>query len=89
MTGIETVLLVVLGIAFGILLVLAIIAVVLVVKILRNVQSIAQKAETTTENLSGVLMSVGKKMAPLAASTLAGMVFKKFKKHKSSKEEDL
>jgi hypothetical protein len=89
MTGVETTLLVILSTGFVILLVLAIIAVVIIVKILRNVQNITQKAEATTDNLAQTLMSVGKKVAPLAASTVAGMVFKKFKRRKAAREEDL
>lgn len=89
MTGIETVLIVILGVGFGILLILAIVAVVIVVKILKNVQNITQKAEATTENLAQLVFKAGKKIAPLALSSIAGAVFKKFKQRKGAKEEDV
>lgn len=89
MNGVETTLLVILGTGFAILLVLVIIAAVIIVKILRNVQNITQKAEATTDNLLRSLLSVGKKVAPVAASTIAGVVFKKLKRRKSVREEDI
>ncbi len=89
MTGVETTLLVILGIGFAVLLILAIIVTFIIVKILQNIQHITQKAENTTDNISQALLSLGKKFAPLAVSTLAGAALKKFKNRQRNKEDDV
>lgn len=89
MTGVETTLLIVLGVGFGILLLLSIMVVFIIVRILQNIQHITQKAQDTTDNFSEVLKVFGKKVAPIAVSTLVGAIAKKLKQRANAREEDV
>lgn len=77
MTTIETILVIMLGIGFFILLVLSIVIASLVIIIVRRVNRLSVKAETATENISSAAAMVGTKLAPVAISTLLGLVAKK------------
>lgn len=78
----ERVLLIVLSTAFLILLVLVIVFVVVLIKILSAIRRITNRAEDATESLSSMLKMVGKRIAPVALSTLAAAAFKKVKSKK-------
>ncbi len=82
MTTIETILVIMLGIGFFILLVLSIVIASLVIIIVRRVNRLSVKAETATENISSAAAMVGTKLAPVAISTLLGLVAKKMKSRK-------
>ena len=82
MTTIETILVIMLGIGFFILLVLCIVIASLVIIIVRRVNRLSVKAETATENISSAAAMVGTKLAPVAISTLLGLVAKKMKSRK-------
>lgn len=71
-----------LGIGFFILLVLSIVIASLVIIIVRRVNRLSVKAETATENISSAAAMVGTKLAPVAISTLLGLVAKKMKSRK-------
>ncbi len=83
MTTVENILLIVLAAGFLLLLALVITGVLLVVKILRSVQRMSQKAESATDNLSDTVMMVVKKLAPLVATSVAGLVVRKVTSHKN------
>ncbi|QQR52111.1 hypothetical protein IPG36_06070 [bacterium] len=82
MTTIETILVIMLGVGFFILLVLSIVIASLVVVIVRRINRLSVKAETATENISSAAAMVGTKLAPVAISTLLGLVAKKMKSRK-------
>jgi hypothetical protein len=82
MTGLEQLLLILIAIGFVVLLVVAIAIVLLVFKILQNVRRVTEKVELATDNLSNTISMVGRKVAPLAGSSVIGMVMKKIKKTK-------
>lgn len=80
MTTVESVLVVILAIGFAVLLILAIVIASLVVTVLRRINRISVKAEEATANISEAAAMVGSKIAPVALSTIIGLVSKKFAK---------
>lgn len=82
MSTIETILVIMLAVGFFILLVLSIVIASLVIIIVRRLNRISQKAETATANLSNAAAMVSSKLAPVAASTLFGLIAKKLKSRK-------
>lgn len=86
MTGFEHWLVIILGVFFAILLILSIVVVAIFVRILQNIHSITKKAEATTENLSETIKVLGKKIAPVAVSTLIGALFKRYKGRNKDEE---
>lgn len=82
MNTVETVLVILLSVGFIVLLVLSIIIAALVLTIMQRMNRIAEKAETATNNISEAAAGIGSKLAPVAISTLVGLVTKKFKSRK-------
>jgi ABC-type bacteriocin/lantibiotic exporter with double-glycine peptidase domain len=82
----ESILIIILCVVLLVFLVLAIVAVAIVIGILRNLKRISQRAEETTENLSGILMNMGKRLGPMAASAVLEAIFKRFKGKKTKDE---
>lgn len=78
----QTVLVTLLSVGFIILTTLSIIFMYILIRILRSVRHIAEKAEETTADLSGTIKSVGRKIAPMAISTLAAAALRRFRKSK-------
>ena len=74
---IETVLVILLSIGFIILLGISITLMLIMIKIMNSVRHIAEKAETTTDNLSVIIKDVGKKLAPGLLSAVAAAIFKR------------
>jgi len=60
-----------------ILLVCIIALTVMVVSIVKTLKRVAEKAEQTTENLSSVAASVGRRVAPLALSTIVAAILRR------------
>ena len=87
MGTVELVLLIVLGVGFLILLILAIIISFIIVKIMQNLRRISTKAEAATDNLSSTLKVVAKRVAPMAVTTIIGMIIKKLNTKKSKEDE--
>jgi predicted Holliday junction resolvase-like endonuclease len=87
MSTIELVLLIVLGVGVFILLILAIVIAFIIVKIMQNLRRISSKAEAATDNLSSTLKVVAKRVAPVAATTIIGMVLKKLSNKKTKEDE--
>jgi hypothetical protein len=79
MTTVETVLVIMLAVGFFILLVLSIIVTSLLIIILRRMNRISERAEEATANISQAAATVSSKLAPIAISTLVGIITKKFK----------
>lgn len=73
------VLIIVLSTGFIILLGLSIFLVFLAVKIMSSLRRMAQRTEDATESFTAVIKTVGKKIAPMAATTIAGAVLKRAK----------
>lgn len=86
MNTVETVLVVILAIGFAVLLILSIVIASLVVTILRRLNRISTKAEQATANISEAAAMVGSKLAPVAVSTIVGLITKKFSGKRSGKE---
>ena len=82
MTTVESVLVIILGVALFLLLVLGIIVASLAVGILKNVKHISQKAEETTANFADIATMVGKKVAPVALSAAIAAALRRFKSKK-------
>jgi hypothetical protein len=76
----QTILVVLLSVGFIILTTLSIIFMYILIRILRSIRHIAEKAEETSQDISGTVKAVGKKIAPMALSTLAAAAFRKFRK---------
>jgi uncharacterized membrane protein YciS (DUF1049 family) len=79
MEQLQSVLVVLLGIGFAILLVLGIVMVVIVIKILTNIRRVTQRLDETTSNLNELTKYVGAKLAPAAASAMAAVVWRQVK----------
>lgn len=87
MTSVEVTLLIIIAAGFAILLLLSIVAVVIIVQILRNIHHITEKAEATTDNLAETLKVLGKKLAPVAITSLVSSIISRIKKRHNSKED--
>ena len=89
MNNIQTTLVILLAVGYLILILTTIIAAVIVVKILQNIRHITQKAATTSDNMADLVKSLGKKVAPVALSTVMGAVMKRFNdKRKAKNNQD-
>ncbi len=82
MDATTNVLLILLAAGYILLLVLAIAFVIILITILRQVKRITDKAERTTDNLSGLIVSMGKRVAPVAMSAAVAAILRKFKSKK-------
>ena len=82
MTTATFILLIILGASFFIMILLGIVVATLAIGILRQVRRITNRAEATTESLSDIFMTVSKKVAPLALSSMAAAILRKFKSKK-------
>jgi hypothetical protein len=74
--NVQLVLVILLGVGYTLLLIMSLVAVYIVIRILQSIRHIARNAEMTTDNMSEVVKMVGKRIAPVAMSGLAGAVFK-------------
>lgn len=82
MNSVETILLVVLGIAFATMLILSIVLIVIIMGIVKNIRHITQKAEETTDSFADIAVMIGKKVAPVALSAAAAAALRRFKSNK-------
>ncbi len=78
MSTIELILVVLLSVGFLVLIILSIILVSVMIAIMRNLRRIADRAESATENVASIAETFGRKLAPLAASGLIGLLMKRF-----------
>lgn len=78
MNTIEIILVMLLGVGFLILIILSIALVVLMLAIMKNLKRIAERAESATNNVAGVAETITRRLGPLAASGLLGLVMKRF-----------
>lgn len=83
MNTVETVLVIMLAIGFFVLLVLSIIVISLLIAILRRAKRISQRAEEATSNISEAASMIGSKLAPVAISTIVGLITKKLNSRRS------
>lgn len=79
MSNVESVLLIVLGIGFAVLLVLGIILTVIVIKIFTNVRRVTQRVDDATENINSSIGYIARKFGPGAASFVGSMLWKRAK----------
>ncbi len=70
MQELQTVLIILLSIGFGILLLMGIAMVFIIVNILNNVRRITQRVDETSENMGEMAKYMGKKVAPAAVGAL-------------------
>jgi hypothetical protein len=85
MTTVETILVIILALGFLVLLTLSIVIASLVITIMRRMNRISRQAEVATSNISSAAASFGTKLAPVAISTLVGLMTKKYKSRKGDK----
>ena len=50
--------------------------------IMKNLKRIAERAESATSNVASIAETFGRKLAPLAASGIMGLIMKKFNSKK-------
>lgn len=75
-----TILIILLGVGFVILLGLTIALILIVMSILKSLKHIALKAERTTDSFSDIAMMVGKRAAPVALSAAIAGALRRLKK---------
>lgn len=83
MYTVELVLVILLSIGFLTLIILSIILLSVMLAIMKNLRRIAERAETATSSVAGIAETFGRKLAPLAASSLLALVMKRFTGTKS------
>lgn len=76
---VQTVLVILLSIGFGILLILGIVMVVVLIKIMTNIRRVTQRLDETSENMGEMAKYVGKKVAPAAMSAVGSMLMNRAK----------
>ncbi len=79
MNSAETILIVVLGVAFALFLILSIALIVIIIGIVKNIRHITQKAEETTDSFADIAVMIGKKVAPVALSAVAATALKRLR----------
>lgn len=84
-SNIQTILIILLAAGYLILLLCAIVAAYIIIRILQSLRHITHRAETTTENMSELVKALGRKLAPVAVSTLIGTILKRVKNRRSAK----
>jgi hypothetical protein len=82
---VELVLVIILSVGFLTLIVLSIILVSIMLSIMKNLKRIAERAESATNSVASVAETIGRKVAPLAASGLLGLLMKQFGGKKGKK----
>jgi hypothetical protein len=75
----ETVLVILLAVGFLALLTLSIILLTMMIAIMKNVRRISQRAEEASANAAEVVSMMGKKFAPIAASTVVAAIMRRFR----------
>lgn len=78
MNTVETVLVILLSVGFLTLLILSIILSVMMITIMRNVRRISQRAEEATSSVADIAQTLGRKIAPVAVSTVVAAIVRKF-----------
>lgn len=78
MNTVELVLVIVLSAGFLTLIILSIILVSIMMSIMKNLKRIAERAESATNSVASVAETFGRKLAPLAASGILGLIMKRF-----------
>lgn len=76
--SVETALVILLAIGFLALLILSIILVSMLLAIMKNVRRISARAEEATANISEVAAMMGRKVAPIAVSTVVAAIVRRF-----------
>jgi hypothetical protein len=76
---VETVLVILLSVGFLTLLILSIIVVSLMLAVMRNVKRISDRAEEVATNAADIAAMVGKRVAPIAVSTVVAAALRRFK----------
>jgi hypothetical protein len=84
--NIETILVILLSVGFIVLLTLSIILTTVLIGILKNVRRISEKAEEAAENMSDITAMVGRRVAPIAVSSVIAAVMNRFKDRGKSKK---
>ena len=79
MQEVQTILIILLSIGFGVLLILGIIMVVVLIKIMTNIRRVTQRLDETSENMGEMAKYVGKKVAPAAMSAVGSMLMRRAK----------
>ncbi len=87
MTEVQSILLVVLGVSYAVLLILLIIIAGLVIKILRSVRTIASEIERGATNFSETIDAIGDKIKPVITAGILKFIMKQFKSKKGAKYE--
>ena len=79
MNSVETALVIVLSVGMAALLVLSIILVSITISVMKNVQKISERAEEASGNISELVSSFSRKMAPVAASGIISALIKRWR----------
>jgi hypothetical protein len=79
MQDLQTVLIVLLSIGFGILLIMGIVMVFVLIRIVTNIRHITERLDETSENMGEMVKYVGKKVAPAAISALGSIIVRRVK----------
>ncbi|HVQ44646.1 MAG TPA: hypothetical protein VMT30_06820 [Candidatus Saccharimonadia bacterium] len=66
---------------------MSIVLVSLMVAIMRNLKRISERAESATSSVANLAETFGRKLGPLAASGILGMLIKRFTSKRASKED--
>jgi len=84
---VETVLVILLSVGMVSLLVLSIIFVSILIAVARNVKRISDRADEVTGNVSELVATMSRKVAPMAVSAIAAAVMRRWRGRKAGKED--
>ena len=74
MQEVQTILIILLGIGFVVLLIMGIAMVFIFIKIMANIRRITQRLDNTSENMGEMAKYMGRKFAPAALSALGALL---------------
>ena len=86
--NVQTTLVILLAVGYLVLLVMAIIVAVLLIKILQTVRNITAKTEAGIDNMAETVKTFGKRLAPVAVSSLIGVFAKRMRNRRKYKDND-
>jgi len=91
MQEIQTILVIILGVGFAILLILGIAMVIILIKIMTNIRRVTQRLDETSENMGEMAKYLGRKAAPAALAAVGQMLWRGAKskmKHEKEKRDE-
>ena len=78
MNTVELILVILLSVGFLTLIIISIVLLSVLLAIMKNLKRIAERAESATSSVAGITETIARKLGPVAASGILGLIMKRF-----------